>query len=73
MTKERYEVRPVMGPQGDCLVWEPVLLQTNSLAAAKAAAETAAATYQFGVGIEDSATGLIDVGGGWTATDNDPR
>ena len=71
MNDNRYEVRPVKDENCGSLILEPVLLATDDLVAAKAAAEKLAAEYQFGVGIEDAANGLIDVGFGWMP--NDPR
>lgn len=59
----KYRVCAIADENCDSLNPDSVILETNNLAAAKAAA--ASASYPFGAGIEDTETGEIDVGFGF--------
>jgi len=58
----KYQVRPIADQDCDSMT-DKILLSTDDLAAAKDAASKAG--YPFGAGIEDMATGQIDVGFGF--------
>ena len=64
-TSSRYLVSPIATEDCDSVDRAVVILGTESLAAAKEAAEHA--SYPFGAGILDTETGLLDVGFGFGA------